>query len=478
MADPFEPNESQELINRFRAQLKGPFSEIYFSEEELISIFDTAGDSDNDYIRQEALMVGARLYPDSVALLARRGIFYNQTDAEVFARFMEDHNEDSSSLIDVLKTENFHGTPNEGRALIHEMMERGAWDDDEFVIQFVRAAQRLGQVQWFIENFNDIRNRVQYKPTLLYEVGLVAEYTPELRPLAVKCLEELTETDPFIADFWSLLAYLYLLSGDKDKSASAIDYALAIDPNHTEALKGSLRLTDEKTNPDDITDLVIRILNTHPDTELLDSALFVARNMERSDLVCRLLDLIPATEIPGFAAVSCAIAADYPGMEDLINRALAGGVTAEEDWRSMLETAYYSHNSRAYNLILDAYASYVGTPLEHEYLAFINLWNHKDYEAAIELFQNADSTGTLRLAEHFYEGIIIFIVCLLRSGRTDHAIEMINGMLATIGSNTPLPGSRIERIGARRIITHIQDMLELDVPRQFWQDFDPFDIPE
>ena len=63
-----EDKERAELMERFGNDLSKPFSERYYSEEELLEVFDTAGDMSNDYVQLEALMLGARLYPDSVAL--------------------------------------------------------------------------------------------------------------------------------------------------------------------------------------------------------------------------------------------------------------------------------------------------------------------------------------------------------------------------------------------------------------------------
>lgn len=472
-----EPNQYDELREQFRKQLKGPFSEIYFSEEELISLFDTAGDSNDDYIRQEVLMVGARLYPDSDALLARRGIFYNQTDSTAFSSFMEDHEADNSGLFRLLKTENFNGTPSQALEIIEEMFNTGNFDDDEFVIQFVQGAHRLELDRWLTDNFQKIYDRVTYKPTLLYEIGIVAQESPELRPLAIRCLEQLTETDPFTADFWSLLAYHYLLADEREKSNSAIEYALALDPHNTEALKGRLRLADPEKDPETVTDVLLKILDAEHEPELSDTALVLARNMNRNDLVHRFLDAIPQQLTPSLTAVTSAVVSDYPRLAELLVRAIFGGGAAEEDWRSLLEAAHFTGNDETYELIKHIYSEYTGTTLEHEYLEFIRLWEKKNYEAAIELFSNANTLGTLRLAEHFFEGMILYVTMLLRTGRVSDAAQIAESLAEAIDSEAPLPGSKIERVGARSIISNIIRLGAMDVPVEFWESFDPFDIP-
>lgn len=68
-------NPADELRERFRSELGLPPAQRYYSEDELIDIFDNSGDAGDDYLRTEALLLGARLYPDSQALLERRAIF-------------------------------------------------------------------------------------------------------------------------------------------------------------------------------------------------------------------------------------------------------------------------------------------------------------------------------------------------------------------------------------------------------------------
>ena len=86
-----EDKERAELLERFTNDLPKSFSERYYSEEDLLEVFDTAGDMNNDYVQLEALMLGARLYPDSVALTERRAIFLLGFESDAFESFMALH---------------------------------------------------------------------------------------------------------------------------------------------------------------------------------------------------------------------------------------------------------------------------------------------------------------------------------------------------------------------------------------------------
>ena len=52
-----------DLYRRFRESLSKPITERFFDEDELVDIFDYAGDIDDAYARVEVLCCGARLYP-------------------------------------------------------------------------------------------------------------------------------------------------------------------------------------------------------------------------------------------------------------------------------------------------------------------------------------------------------------------------------------------------------------------------------
>lgn len=68
-------NNLEKLYNDFRASLSKPGS-AYFDEDDIIDIYDYAADNNDDFIRLEALMYAARMFPDSVEMADRRNYFY------------------------------------------------------------------------------------------------------------------------------------------------------------------------------------------------------------------------------------------------------------------------------------------------------------------------------------------------------------------------------------------------------------------
>ena len=133
----------QELCERFRKSLTKPVGERFFDEDELIDLFDFAGDMADDYLKMEVLMCGARLYPESALLKERRAIFYSFVSDDAASKFLEDNPQENSPMWEIMRLRSRapHGKDAE-RALEYLL---GGVDklDDEEVIQFVELASQV-----------------------------------------------------------------------------------------------------------------------------------------------------------------------------------------------------------------------------------------------------------------------------------------------------------------------------------------------
>lgn len=224
------PQNREELLRRFRSALERPMSERFFDEDDLIEIFDYAGDIGDDYLRMEALMCGARFFPDSQELLERRGIFYSQYSESARLQFLTHNSAESSMIIDLL-----HFRAEEPYMASDEDKYRGlddivaAYDNfsDEEVIQLVDTVSDLNLMPWLKTNMPLLRSKAEYATGLLYESAVAADtrHEPEF---AAALLEELTEAEPFNSYFWLLLSKQYASLDKPEKALEAIDYSIAI----------------------------------------------------------------------------------------------------------------------------------------------------------------------------------------------------------------------------------------------------------
>lgn len=467
--------ERDELIERFRADLHRPLSERYYSEDELLEIFDTAGDEYDDYLRSEVLLLGAHLYPDSRELLGRRAIFYRQTNTDAFNSFLGDNLTEMTPLWEILRLATLTGPTDAIVAEIERFIDANRLEEDEEVIQFVQAVHSLGLDSWLVKNLERVRAKVSYLPTLLYEIAVTAEESTALDAIAIRMLEELTEIEPYSPEYWTMLAYSYLNHDRLDDARTALDYALAISPDNVEALKIKLRTLDDADGAeiDSILDRLADLDPADPDIALL--AVMRADEAGDRDRAHRLLDKFRSEVKSSRALVAKAIALEYEGVDEMLMNLYDSGIADREEWLSLAEVAYATGEPQMLNAVLRVYQSKSGEALNHDYLLARMLFVTRQYELAVNMFINADESGTLRRPEHLYVAYSQYLLILLRLGRFDEAREGAQAMKKMLDTEPSMPGTAVERYGASMLINDIIARLDASVPTD-WTTYDPLGL--
>lgn len=223
------PQSRDELLARFRMALERPMSERYFDEDDLIEIFDYAGDLGDDFLRMEALMCGARFFPDSRELMERRGIFYSQYSDFARSQFLTHCPADSSMIIELLQLRDEAPalSDTEKAARLDALVEAYDKYSDEDVIQLIETVSDLRMLSWLKAKMPLLRSKAQYLTGLLFESAVTADSHHDSE-YSASLLEELTEIEPFNSYFWLLLSKQYAQLDEMDKAIEAIDYSIAI----------------------------------------------------------------------------------------------------------------------------------------------------------------------------------------------------------------------------------------------------------
>ncbi len=463
------------MIERFRADLHRPLSERYYSEDELLEIFDVAGDEYDDYLRSEVLLLGAHLYPDSRELLGRRAIYYRQTNPEAFSSFLVDNKTEASTLWEILRLAAFAGPSEKKVEEVEKFIAANRLDEDEEVIQFVHAIHSLGLDYWLVQNLDRVRERVTYLPTLLYEIAVTAEDSVMFDTIAIKVLEELTDAEPYSPEYWTLLAYAYINHARPDDAKTALDYALAIEPDNVEALKTKLRTLDDADGAeiDKILERISCLEPSDPDIALL--AVMRAGEAGDVDKAYRLLDKFRAEVKSSRALVAKAIALGYPAIYEMLADLYDSGITDRDEWLSLAEVAYSSGSPSMLNTVLGVYQSKSGRPLNHDYLLSRMMFINKQYELAVNMFVNADDSGTLRRPENLYVAYSQYVLILLRLGHLDDARDAASAMHNMLQTESAMPGTAVERYGISAFLSDVVNRIENGISTD-WETFDPLGL--
>ena len=230
-----ETNSRQELYDRFRQSLSQPLTERYFDEEELVEIYDYAGDVSDDYVQLEVLLCGARLYPDSVLLAERKGLLYLDTTedysnerTEAAANYMADNPDSASALFDIIRLQ-INRPANPEEALSYLLSQYDNLGDEE-MIRFAQLGIDLGCFDWLIANLDLIKSKAQYTHALLYELARQADDNEDFKVL-LKLADELIEIEPFSPVYWMFLLRAQAKLGMESEARNTFDYAKALAVN-------------------------------------------------------------------------------------------------------------------------------------------------------------------------------------------------------------------------------------------------------
>lgn len=468
-----EPDERDILRERFRADLARPVSERYYSEDELIAIFDSAGDYYDDYLRTEALLLGARLYPDSQALLARRAIYYSDRDISLFRSFIEDNPSLDTPLARIMRLSETYPDRDEACRQVEQFISVHRLAEDEEVIQFVRIVHAIGLDKWLIDNLDRVRAKVSYLPTLLYEIAVTAEESAVFDAIAIQLLEELTEMEAYAPEYWTLLAMAYLRHDRYDDARTAIDYALAIDPGNVEALKARLHTFTSDTDSPEIDSLLDRLLMLDPADSSI-AALAVLRAEENHDidkLQSIIASLAPEVRVTR-TIIEKAVRYNHPGLADYLAEYYDYGFRDDADWKLLAETAYNAGSAEAVTFVLQSYENKSGIPLNHDFLLYKILYRLRKYDVAIAMFGEAGPDGTLRQPDNLHAAFAMYVTMLLRLGKISDARDAADAMVRLLDTEPAVPGTQLEKYGMRAFLTEIMSLLESGDSVD-WATYDP-----
>ncbi len=266
MMDEGTDYERNELIARFRQYLRDPEHKAFFDHDDIVEIFDYAGDMDDEYVRIEALMYAARYFPDSKEMEQRRLIFYSDTYPQAAKEFIQDHGGDTQDrpllqrLIAIKEDYTDDGDNDNAIAALERILTDKPKMNDEETIRFVTTVDDCNCLEWLEQNLERVAAYSSNRACILYELAMSLLDRMEYAR-AVPIIEELVSEKPFILSYWELLLDAQVNSQAADAEIDdTVETILAMDPENAQALKHKfLKIYHNNGDPDVLSE-IIRIM--------------------------------------------------------------------------------------------------------------------------------------------------------------------------------------------------------------------------
>lgn len=204
-----------------------------FDDDDLLGVYDYAGDIADTDTQREILWIASQLYPDDEDFLIRRAYYLLDGSFTEEIKYISSRlPEDSLHRFIILIRLNDDDSPDAWDSLCKGLLKAKRRSlDDELIIRIFEVIKTESQLDWLLDNQKNLEERCLYRDTFLYELAIC---TSDFRrpQKALPIAKKLTVIDPFESKFWYLQASIegYGLS-DISSAESDASYALALAPD-------------------------------------------------------------------------------------------------------------------------------------------------------------------------------------------------------------------------------------------------------
>lgn len=264
----------RELYERFLSDVMNNNNSEFYEEDELLDIYDYAQDEGDDMVQLYVLLAGARLYPESKFLDERKAFFLSAVnDQSARAMFRRKGRKDSAlwGVLDLALKNYPEGNPEDD---LTELLASGVKFSCEAIIRLIDTLHDLDRDDLIAENVHIMEERTEFRTLLYYEAVETLINNERYLPVARDLAEELTRMEPFNTDNWVQLSRAEFGLEHYDESATAADYALALDPSglHAQLMKGLALVACDGTREEGIA-ILSNVLKNEPGNSVAVKAL-------------------------------------------------------------------------------------------------------------------------------------------------------------------------------------------------------------
>lgn len=419
------------LYHRFRREVESGASLDYYEINELLDIYDYAQDEGDAMVQMFVFLAAARLYPDNHDFDERMAFFLSYVSQDAANDMISRGGRQESALWEVLNMGVKCYPGEDPTPYLDQIMEKYDVLDCESVLKIIDLLRDMDRRDLLAKYYPAISKRAEDQQGLAFEVAETLKERGDFMEEARKVADELTKLEPFNIEAWLLLARIEFGLEKPQDALAAVDYALAIDPDHFNArlTRGVIMVVMPDKRAEAIS-ILRGILETEPLNNFALEGLAEAyvreeRTKEACDIYADMIrDNVATASNVDPLSVICELAPD--NLEEYLQIAIDHGKTDGETWRSLvtglLDKEKFAEAGRA----VDYYYRKVGIT------TWVDVYLHTLYDAGMlaryaEVFEEvsgslaspASRPGFFTLTDY-----ILLAAVYLRLGRKEDAAAL------------------------------------------------------
>lgn len=234
--DPYsEQDYLRSLYLKFRREVDAGQQTDYYEINELLDIYDYAQDEGDVMVQMFVFLAAERLHPGTHEFDERMAFFMSYVSPASVDDMLARTGRNDTVLWEVLRMGQTCYPDKDPEPSLKQILEKYDTLDCESGLKIVDLFRDMERRD-LLAKYCDRLLAISEEPNGLgFEIAETLKEQDIYLETARKLAEDLTRMEPFNVEVWLLLARIEFSMEHPDEALAAVDYALAIDPNHRNA---------------------------------------------------------------------------------------------------------------------------------------------------------------------------------------------------------------------------------------------------
>lgn len=419
------------LYERFRKEVDSGKPIEYYEINELLDIYDFAQDEGDLLVQFFVFLTFSRLYPDSNELDERMAFFLSYISSDAANDMIMRQGRQDTPLWDVLKMGVKCYPSGNPEPFIVDIINKYEKLDCESTLKIIDLLREISALELLAKYYDQLAKRAEDPRGFAFEVAETLKESDATRLKARDVAEELTTLEPFNIEAWLLLARLEFGLLHPEEALAAVDYALAIDPEHFNAkVTRAVILVGIDNRRQEAIAALTEILKIDPKNIFaLEGLAEALRRDGKKNEACEIYGMILQSQLQPGNAVNPLyeiILNEPDNLEDYIKLAVGMGILTEAEWHLRMSTLHDEGRVDLAAEVMDTVYRTAGLTKALPFFLLL-LYDAKRFERLIEVFEEAvqdrsnpaSKPGFFSLTDY-----LLLTAAYLRAGRREEAAQL------------------------------------------------------